>query len=115
MTTAAELAGQVSGDVFFCGEMTPATRASLAESFGCRYRAASPLAERRATWLAELALARVARERYDDAMALEPLYLRRPAITTSARHRLAAPEDADGTRQRKDAPKGEGTSDALRR
>lgn len=115
VTTTADLAGQISGDVFFCGEMTPATRAALAESFSGRYRAAPPLAERRASWLAELALARVARERYDDAMALEPLYLRRPAITTSARHRLAAPEDADGTRQRKDAPKGEGTSDALRR
>ena len=118
VTTAADLAGQVSGEVFFCGEMAPATRASLAEALGDRYHAAPPLAERRASWLAELALARVARaaqERYDDAMSLEPLYLRRPAITTSARHKIAAPADADGTRQREDAPKGEGSSDALRR
>jgi tRNA threonylcarbamoyladenosine biosynthesis protein TsaB len=115
VTTAAELAGRLTGAVYFCGEMTPATRATLAEALGGRFRGASPVEERRASWLAELALARAAHQRYDDAMALEPLYLRRPAITTSARHRLSAPEDADGTRQRKDAPKGEGSSDALRR
>ena len=115
VTTAAELAGRLTGAVFFCGEMAPATRATLAEALGERFRGASPLEERRASWLAELALARAAHQRYDDAMALEPLYLRRPAITSSARHRVAAPEDAERTRQREDAPKGEGTSDALRR
>ena len=115
VTTAAELTGRLSGAAFFCGEMAPATRATLAEALGGRFRSASPLEERRASWLAELALARVAHQRYDDAMALEPLYLRRPAITTSARHKAAAPEDAEQTRQREDAPKGEGTSDALRR
>ena len=115
VTTAAELAGRLTGAVYFCGEMAPATRATLAEALGGRFRGASPLEERRASWLAELALARAAHQRYDDAMALEPLYLRRPAITTSARHKAAAPEDAEQTRQREDAPKGEGTSDALRR
>ena len=115
VTTVAELAERLPGAVFFCGEMAPATRATLAETFGGRCRFAAPLDERRASWLAELALARLAQGRYDDAMALEPLYLRRPAITTSARHRLAAPEDADETRQRKDAPGGEESSDALRR
>lgn len=115
VTTAAELATRVPGEVFFCGEMTSTTRATLAETFGGRFQSAPPLEERRASWLAELALARAAHQRYDDAMALEPLYLRRPAITTSARHRLSAPEDADGARQRKDAPGGEGSSDALRR
>jgi hypothetical protein len=51
-------------------------------------RAASSLDARRAGWLAELALARSAAQRYDEPVALEPLYLRRPAITTSARRRL---------------------------
>ena len=66
------------------------------EALGGRFRATSALDERRAGWLAELALARSAAQRYDDPMALEPLYLRRPAITTSARRRLPTPaEDAD--------------------
>ena len=117
VVTAAELAARLRGDVFFCGEMAPATRMALSEALGGRFRATSPLDERRASWLTELALARVAHQRYDDAMALEPLYLRRPAITTSARHKLVAPEpeDANETRQRNDAPGGEGSSDALRR
>lgn len=86
--TAAELAAQIHGEVFCCGEMAAETRATLASALGSRFRAASALDERRAGWLAELALARSAAQRYDDPVALEPLYLRRPAITTSARQRL---------------------------
>ena len=86
--TAAELAAQIHGEAFFCGEMSPETRATLAEALGSRFRATSALDARRASWLAELALARSAAQRYDDPVALEPLYLRRPAITTSARRRL---------------------------
>ena len=94
--TAAELAAQIHGEAFCCGEMSPETRATLARALGSRYRAASALDERRAGWLAELALARSAAQRYDDLMALEPLYLRRPAITTSARRRLPTRDgDAD--------------------
>src|SRR5690349_15105794 len=94
--TAAELAAQIHGTVLCCGEMSPETRATLASALASRYRAASALDERRAGWLAELALARSAAQRYDDPVALEPLYLRRPAITTSTRRRLPTPgEDAD--------------------
>jgi tRNA threonylcarbamoyladenosine biosynthesis protein TsaB len=91
--TAAELAAQIHGEAFFCGEMSPETRATLAGALGSRFRAASTLDERRAGWLAELALARSVAQRYDDLMALEPLYLRRPAITTSARQRLPARDE----------------------
>src|SRR5690242_465532 len=90
--TAAELAAQIHGEAFFCGEMSPETRATLARALGSRYRAASLLDARRATWLAELALARSVAQRYDDPVALEPLYLRRPAITTSARRGLPTPD-----------------------
>lgn len=115
VATPAELAAQLPDDVYVCGEMSPATRATLAETLGSRLRSASALDVRRAGWLAELALARAAQQRYDDLMTLEPLYLRRPAITTSARRGLPTPESAADSRQREDAPGGEGTSNALRR
>ena len=123
IVTAAELAEQLHGllnqqshgDVSICGEMTPVTRETLAAALGNRAHFASPLEARRALWLAELALARAAHQRYDDAVALEPLYLRRPAITSSTRRGISAPEGADEARQREDAPEGEKSSDALRR
>lgn len=105
--TAAELAAQIHGKVFCCGEISPETRATLAHAVGGRFRAASALDERRAGWLAELALARSAAQRYDDPVALEPLYLRRPAITTSARRRLPTP--AEGA----DEATGEATGNAI--
>jgi tRNA threonylcarbamoyladenosine biosynthesis protein TsaB len=115
VVTVSELAAQLPGDVYFCGEMSSETRATLAEALGSRFRSASALETRRAGWLAELALARAVQQRYDDLMTLEPLYLRRPAITTSARRGLPASEGAANARQREDAPGGEGTSNALRR
>jgi tRNA threonylcarbamoyladenosine biosynthesis protein TsaB len=97
--TVAELSVKFDGDAYFCGELAPATRATLAETAGGkRFRIASALETRRASWLAELALARMASQRYDDAMALEPLYLRRPAITASARRGVAAPESETSDR-----------------
>ena len=93
--TAVELAAQIHGEAFFCGEMSPETRATLAQTLGDRYRGVSPLDQRRAGWLAELALARAAHQRYDDLMTLEPLYLRRPASTASIRRGLPTPEGAD--------------------
>ena len=94
--TAAELAAQIHSEALCCGEMSAETRAALAKALGGRFRATSALDARRASWLAELALARSASQRYDDPVALEPLYLRRPAITTSARRGLPTPaEGAD--------------------
>lgn len=115
VVTAAELAAQCESGAYFCGEMAPATRAALASTLGRRYRSAPVLDARRAGWLAELALARIAQQRYDEPVALEPLYLRRPAITTSTRRGLPAPEGVAEVPQREDAPGGEGSADALRR
>jgi len=118
--TPAELAGRADGraeeppggPALFHGEWRPETRAALAAALGERARFASPLRGRRAVWLAELALARAAAGRRDDPAALEPLYLRRPAITTSKkaelRPRATGPEGEGSTAGR------EGASHALR-
>jgi tRNA threonylcarbamoyladenosine biosynthesis protein TsaB len=78
----------------FCGEWRPETRASLEAhltGLGERVRFASQLRIRRAVWLAELALARATQGVRDDPATLEPLYLRRPAITTSRKSGIAPP------------------------
>lgn len=84
--TAAELAERTPEPTLICGKWSASAGLALAEAFGARATFASPLAGRRAIWLAELtaASAPVAAE------ALEPLYARRPNITTSARKGLAA-------------------------
>ncbi len=87
----------------FAGEWRPETRAALAArlaGLGERVRFASPLRIRRAVWLVELALARAAHGLRDDPSTLEPLYLRRPAITRSGKRGMAplsmVPEAAPG-------------------
>ena len=85
ITTPAALAARISGPAVFAGEWRAETRSALADTLGARARFTSPLASRRGAWLAELAQARAQRGESDDPRALEPLYVRRPAITTSAR------------------------------
>src|SRR5262249_13942459 len=79
----AELAAQVDGHALLAGELRPETSALLAEALHERAHFAVSLASRRASWLAELALARAQIGAADDPMQLEPLYLRKPAITQS--------------------------------
>ncbi|WP_376794591.1 tRNA (adenosine(37)-N6)-threonylcarbamoyltransferase complex dimerization subunit type 1 TsaB [Thermogemmatispora sp.] len=69
----------------FCGEMKAVTCTFLRSSLpDCAF--AEPLqATRRASTLAALALPRLLRGESDDPLRLEPLYLRPPAITASAR------------------------------
>lgn len=73
--------GGLSNTPLVCGEW----RDETATAFGRRARFAPRLGGRRAVWLAGLVAARVARGTGDDPARLEPLYLRRPAITASAR------------------------------
>ena len=73
LVTPAELAARVEAAAFICGEWREETRQALGEALGERVRFASPLGIRRGLWLAELALARAARERYDDPARIEPL------------------------------------------
>jgi tRNA threonylcarbamoyladenosine biosynthesis protein TsaB len=91
--TAGELAERISAEpeqkAFFCGEWTPATQATLTALLGKRASFASLLPTRRASWLADLALRQQRRaEAPADIMSLEPLYLRRPAITRSSKFAL---------------------------
>lgn len=68
-----------------CGEWRDETAAEVRAAFGADVRFAPRLGGRRAVWLAGLLAERIARGASDDPARLEPLYLRRPAITASAR------------------------------
>ncbi len=70
----------------FCGELSEAARQVLYAQMPGRSLFVSNLqATRHASLLAQLALQRLYEGRVDDPMLLEPLYLRRPSITTSTR------------------------------
>ena len=70
----------------FCGEISAATRQALYAQMQdkCLF-VNSVLAARHASVLAMLALQRLHQGKADDPLLLEPLYLRRPSITTSTR------------------------------
>jgi hypothetical protein len=113
--TPAELSTRIADGSVVCGEWRAETELALRAAVGERARIRSPLAGRRAAWLAELALARAAEPgTADDAAALEPLYVRRPGITSSARmarHLLKHEPVAESSA----APGGEVAPHALRR
>ncbi|MGH2516858.1 MAG: tRNA (adenosine(37)-N6)-threonylcarbamoyltransferase complex dimerization subunit type 1 TsaB [Ktedonobacterales bacterium] len=112
IVTPAELSEAIGASVLFCGEWRDETRAALQEALGDRARFSPVLGNRRATWLAQLAQARGGAP--DSAAALEPLYLRRPAITASTKVALKpAPDDAAGVDLSEAG--GKGVSRALRR
>ncbi len=85
LTTPLALAARISGPVVFTGEWRDATHDALAQALGERARFTAPVVARRGAWLAELGAQRAQRGAVDDPRALEPLYLRRPNITSSAR------------------------------
>jgi tRNA threonylcarbamoyladenosine biosynthesis protein TsaB len=106
--------------VLFAGEARPQTLKVLEEMLSGRIQAlfTGSLPIRRASWLAELALAQADRGEVADIMALEPLYLRRPAITRSTKFALQSPsvEEADAPEVTSVGEEtGEETSHALRR
>lgn len=72
--------------ILFCGEISPTTRQALIDLLGQRalFSTVSRSA-RHASVLAELARQRMAEGKLADPLLLEPLYIRRPSITTSAR------------------------------
>jgi tRNA threonylcarbamoyladenosine biosynthesis protein TsaB len=70
----------------FCGELSEAAHQALYEQMTVKSFFVSNLqATRHASFLALLALQRLYNGRIDDPMLLEPLYVRRPSITTSSR------------------------------
>lgn len=95
-----ELAGQIHQPTLFCGEIPAQIQQTLAERLGALALFVPGLASaRRAGVLAELAAQRLARGERDDPLTLEPLYLRRPAITVSAKPRTQMPTQAEATLQ----------------
>jgi tRNA threonylcarbamoyladenosine biosynthesis protein TsaB len=83
VVTPQELAARISGRALFCGEWRAETEAILREALGAHARFAARLSTRRAVWLAELAVARLRDGRVENPATIEPLYLRKPAITIS--------------------------------
>lgn len=72
--------------LLFCGELNSASRASIFATFQQKVRfIPNSESNRQASVLATLALPRFQAGLVDDAVTLEPGYLRRPSITTSTR------------------------------
>lgn len=70
----------------FCGEISERSRQDLTTHMSApAFFAPALWSVRRASTLAALARPRLAENLLDDPLLLEPLYLRRPSITTSAR------------------------------
>jgi tRNA threonylcarbamoyladenosine biosynthesis protein TsaB len=89
LVTPAEMASRVETTALVCGEWRAETRLALEAALGARVQFAASVGGRRAIWLAELAMARAAVRHYDDPTRIEPMYVRRPAITNSARMQAA--------------------------
>jgi tRNA threonylcarbamoyladenosine biosynthesis protein TsaB len=72
--------------VLFCGELSTTSRQALqAEMREECFFAGAVRSVRRASMMGMLAMQRLQEGKIDDPMLLEPLYLRRPSITTSSR------------------------------
>ncbi len=110
VATPEELAARDDGPAVIAGEWREETVSALRRAFGARARFTPALALRRASSLAALAFARAASGEADDPLALEPLYLRKPAITRSAK--VALPPYRDPAAP---AEGGEDNVHALRR
>ena len=80
ITTVDALCSEITGKTIFCGELVPLIANQLRKRL--RQRAIiAPAEPRPASLLAELAKQRLEAGDYDHPATLQPLYLRRPAIT----------------------------------
>ena len=80
ITTVDALASEITTKTIFCGEYVPLIADQLKKRL--KQKAIIPAAElRRASRLIELAKGRIEVGDYDNPATLQPLYLRRPAIT----------------------------------
>jgi len=85
ITTVEALCSEITGKTVFCGEYVPLIANQLRKRL--KQRAIIATTElRRASLLVKLAKQRLEAEDYDNPATLQPLYLRRPAIT-QRRHR----------------------------
>jgi tRNA threonylcarbamoyl adenosine modification protein YeaZ len=87
IATVEQLCSETVEKTLFCGEYLPAIAAQLTSRLGGKALIASGATDlRRAAYLAELGMKRLASGDTDDVATLQPVYLRRPAITV-AKHR----------------------------
>jgi tRNA threonylcarbamoyl adenosine modification protein YeaZ len=80
ITTVEALDSEIKGKTLFCGEYVPLIASRLKKKLGQR-AVIAPDQLRRASLLVELAKPRLEAGDYDHPATLQPLYLRRPAIT----------------------------------
>ena len=99
----------------FCGEINASSRLELAASLPAQalFAPAMPSA-RRASTLASLAWQRIEEQHLDDPLTLEPLYLRRPTITTSTRKQPLLGKQPGSSDQQNDQLSTEREEGALR-
>ena len=82
ITTVETLYSQITTKTIFCGEFIPLIATQLTKQLKQKAVIPSPATGlRRASFLAELGLKRLKAGDYDNPATLQPLYLRRPAIT----------------------------------
>lgn len=82
ITTVDALCSQINTKTLFCGELIPSIVTQLKEQLERKAVVSSPAARlRRAGFLAELGQRRLEAGNYDNPATLQPVYLRRPAIT----------------------------------
>ncbi len=80
ITTVEALGSEITSKTIFCGEFVPLIASQLRKHL--KQKAIIPTTElRRASLLAELGKQRLEAGDYDNPATLQPLYLRRPAIT----------------------------------
>ena len=111
-----EPAGEVRAiPCLFCGEFSDRSRQELAAHMsGPTFFAPAPWSVRRASILASLARPRLTENLLDDPLLLEPLYLRRPSITTSTRKQPLLGKKNVSTDQPNNQPSTEREEGALR-
>lgn len=82
LTTMPALCSEIETKTLFCGELSPALRAQVQEVLGNLAIIPDPISLlRRAGYLAHLGWERFQRGDLDNPITLQPLYLRKPAIT----------------------------------
>ena len=90
ITTLDKLLAGINRRTLFCGEYIPVVETAIKEKLGAKALIVPPAARlRRASFLAELGRRRIEAGDFDNLATLQPLYLRRPPITSPRpRHTL---------------------------
>ncbi len=87
ITTVDKLVLDIKEKTLFCGEYLPTVSMQLVSKLGDKAVVASPTTDlRRASYIAELGMIKINNGEIDNAAILQPIYLRRPPITT-AKHK----------------------------